>query len=144
MTWQGGKLRPEIGPVSAFAPLKPLATGVDDSAKALRALSKALAGYEGHVRLHMRLVSGDDGQAIEHWDIQGGAKGAAKAERKQPKQADVIVVMRQETWMQIAQGKLAPYEALYSGKLRVGGDMELAKAVTRHLTDPASTYRPPC
>src|SRR5581483_8723336 len=144
MTWQGGKLRRESSSVSAFAPLKPMATAMDDPGKAMRALSKALASFGGRVRLHLRLVSGENGETLEHWDIQGGAKSAGKAERKEPQKADVVVVMRPETWMLIAQGKLAPYEALYSGGLRVGGDMEIAKAITRHLTDPASTYRSPC
>ena len=61
-----------------------------------------------------------------------------------PKEADVVVVMRPETWTQIAQGQLAPYEALYTGKLRVGGDFELAKAIVKHLTDPATPYVAPC
>ena len=52
--------------------------------------------------------------------------------------------MRPETWLEIAEGRLAPYEALYSGRLRVGGDLEAAKSITRHLSDPASTYQPPC
>jgi len=103
----------------------------------------ALSDYRSPVRLHVRLVTGDDGETVEHWEVQGGAK-TAKAQQKEPKQADVVLVMRPETWMQIALGRLAPYEALYAGKLRVGGDMEAAKAITRHLSDPASTYRSPC
>ena len=43
-----------------------------------------------------------------------------------------------------AQGLLAPYEALYTGKLRVGGNFEVAKAITKHLTDPAANYMAPC
>lgn len=144
MTWQGGKLGREVRPVSAFARLKPLVVEADDPAKAVRALSKALGNYQRQVRLHVRLVSGEDGTTVQHWDVQGGAKSAAKAEQKEPKQADVIVAMRPETWLLIAQGRLAPYEALYTGKLRVGGDMEIAKAITRHLTDPKATYRSPC
>jgi SCP-2 sterol transfer family len=144
MTWQGGKLGREVGPVSAFARLKPLATEADDAAKAVRAFSKALGGYQRQVRVHLRLVSGEEGATVEHWNVQAGPKGTAKAEQKEPKQADVIVAMRPETWLLIAQGRLAPYEALYAGKLRVGGDMEIAKAITRHLTDPAATYRAPC
>ncbi len=143
MTWQGGKRSREIGPISAFARLKPLAEERDDPAKALETLARALSDYRSPVRLHVRLVTGDDGETVEHWEVQGGSK-TAKAQQKEPKQADVILVMRPETWMQIAQGRLAPYEALYSGKLRVGGDMESAKAIARHLTDPASTYRSPC
>jgi len=143
MTWQGGKRGREIGPVSAFAPLKPLAQERDDPAKALKSLASALSDFRSPVRLHVRLVTGDDGETVEHWEVLGGSK-SAKAQQKEPSQADVILVMRPETWMEIAQGRLAPYEALYTGKLRVGGDMEAAKSITRHLSDPASTYRSPC
>ena len=39
---------------------------------------------------------------------------------------------------------LAPYDALYAGKVRVGGDFEAAKAITRYLSDPALPYVSPC
>lgn len=144
MTWQAGKRSRETGPTLVFARLKPFATDADDAAKALAALSQALGDYQAPVRLHVRLVSGDEGETVEHWDVQGGAKAAAKAERKQPEAADVFVAMRPQTCLQIAQGRLAPYEALYAGKLRVGGNLATAKAITRHLTDPSATYRSPC
>jgi putative sterol carrier protein len=54
------------------------------------------------------------------------------------------VVMRPETWMQIAQGRMAPYDALFGGRLRVGGDLEKAKSIIQHLSDPAVPYVPPC
>ena len=93
--------------------------------------------------LHIRLVSGADGETVEHWEVQGGSKGA-KAKKGEPKKADVLVVMRPETWAQIAQGQLAPYEALYTGRMRVGGDFEKAKAIVKHLTDPSAPYVAPC
>lgn len=143
MTWQGGKRAREVAPSSPFARLKPLAGEEDDPAKGLELLSKALSDYPSPLRLNVRLVSGGDDETVEHWEVQAGAK-KPKAQRKEPKDADVIVVMRPETWLQIAQGRLAPYDALYSGRLRVGGDFEAAKALTRHLSDPASPYVPPC
>jgi SCP-2 sterol transfer family len=143
MAWQGGKLRREVGPISAFARLKPLAADRDDPGTALKALANALTGLRTAVNVHIRLVSGDEGETVEHWHVQGGAK-TAKVLQKKPQKSDVTVVMRPETWMEIAQGRLAPYEALYAGRLRVGGNLEHAKAIVRHLTDPASTYRPPC
>jgi SCP-2 sterol transfer family protein len=143
MTWQGGKRRREVGPMSPFARLKPLAGTQDDPAKGFEMLARALRDYGSPVRLHIRLVTGTEGERIEHWEVQGGSKNA-KAQPKQPKDADVVVVMRPGTWTEIAQGQLAPYDALYTGKLRVGGDFEAAKAITRHLSDPASPYVAPC
>jgi len=89
------------------------------------------------------LVTGKEGEGVEHWEVLGGSKNC-QARRKEPKTADVILIMRPETWTQIAEGQLAPYEALYSGKLRVGGDFEQAKAITQYLSDPASPYVAPC
>jgi len=143
MTWQGGKRGREVVPFPAFARLKPLAEAGDDPAKGLQKLAQALIDYGRPVRLHVRLISGQDEESVEHWEVQGGSKDA-KAQRKEPEDADVILVMRPETWAQIAQGQLAPYEALFAGELRVGGDFAEAKALTRHLSDPAATYVAPC
>jgi len=138
MTWQGGKLsREAMAQSPAFATLKPLADEGDDAAKGVRKLSQALSDYPSTLRLAVRLVSGggDSGanEVVEHWEVQAGLK-TARARRQESKDADVVVVMRPETWLQIAQGKLAPYEALYTGRLRVGGDFEAAKAIPRHPT----------
>ncbi len=143
MTWQGGKLRRDGTVASPFARLQTLAGPQDDAPRSLERLTKALGGLRQPVRLHIQLVSGAEGEAVEHWDVQGGGRGG-KMRRGAPNNADVVVVMRPETWLQIAQGQLAPYEALYSGKLRVGGDFNKAKAIVKYLTDPAATYVAPC
>lgn len=143
MTWQGGKLRREEGATLSFACLRTLARPQDDATKSINQLSKALSGLGKPVRMHIELVSGADGGRVQHWDVQGGAK-TGKVKRGKPKDADVVVVLRPETWTQIARGQLAPYEALYSGKLRVGGDFEMAKAIVKHLTDPSAPYVAPC
>jgi hypothetical protein len=142
MTWQGGKLRPEMSESLPFAQLRPLAGPEDDPATSLRQLANAIGGLDKPVRLHIQLVSGADGEIVEHWDVKGGKDG--KANKREPKSADVVAVMRPETWAQIAQGQLAPYQALYSGKLRIGGDFETAKAIVKHLTDPTTPYTAPC
>jgi len=149
MTWQGGKIRGESLASSPFARLKPLATRQDDAAKSLEKLAQALSSYAHPVKMHIQLVSGADGETVEHWEVLGGRKSAT-AKRKAPKDAkdakdaDVVVVMRPETWTQIAQGLLAPYDALFAGKLRVGGDFEKAKAITKHLSDSSAAYVAPC
>jgi hypothetical protein len=143
MTSQGGKaVRPDA-PSSPFAPLRPFAADGDDPAQGLEKLGRALHDYPTPLRVEFRLVSGSQDKATEYWEILAGS-GSVKAERQASKDADVIVVMRAETWQQIAQGVLAPYDALYSGRLRVGGDFEAAKALTRHLSDPSIPYVSPC
>ena len=143
MTWQGGKRGREVGPISPFARLKPLASDRDDTEKSLNKLAQALTGLGKPMLLDVRLVTGNEVERVEHWEVKAGSKDA-KVQRKQSNKPDVILVMRPETWTQIAQGLLAPYDALLAGKLRVGGDFEMAKDITKHLTDPRATYVSPC
>jgi putative sterol carrier protein len=140
MTWQGGKRGREARPLPVFARLKALAGVHDTPEQGLQMLATALRDFAQPVHIHVRLISGDK---VEHWEVQGGSE-TARAQPNEPQNADVIVAMRPQTWVQIAQGQLAPYEALFAGKLRVGGNFELAKAITKHLSDPASNYVAPC
>ncbi len=142
MTWQGGKRPTEVGS-SVFARLKPLAEPNDDLVSGLDNLVLALSDFGRPVSLNIRLITDPQGEVVEHWEVHGGSADA-KAQRAEPAEADVIVVMRPETWSKLALGELAPYEALYTGQLRVGGNMHLAKAIARHLSDPASPYVAPC
>ena len=52
--------------------------------------TKALSGFARPVQLHVRLVSGIEGEIIEDWLVQGGARNA-KAKPGRPKDADVTV-----------------------------------------------------
>ncbi len=143
MTWQGGKLTREARPTSPFARLKPLAEETDDAETGLKHLAKALSNYRKPATLQIRLVTGNEGERVEHWEIKAGSRDA-KPQRRNSKKADVVVVMRPQTWNRIALGMLAPYDALFAGKLRAGGDLETAKDITRHLSDPRFPYVSPC
>src|SRR5262249_26842191 len=141
MTWQGGKLRRQPSTTSSFARLVPLvnAEHVGDLEASLKGLAAALKKFGGKTRLQVRIVTGRGDGKLEHWEIEGGA-----ARRKEARKADGIVVTHLNTWLQIVQGHLAPYDALYTGKLRVGGNFELAKSITKHLSDPSAEYVAPC
>ena len=143
MTWQGGKRGREAGPVSPFSKMTPFAGLQDDAAASLKSLAQVLRDFNSPVSINVRLVSGDDGESVEHWEVQGGAADAT-AQQKIPHSPNVILAMRPETLMQIAQGRLAPYDALFNGKIRIGGDVAMAKAITRHLSDPRYKYVAPC
>jgi putative sterol carrier protein len=140
---QGGKpIRATLPPkTSPFAPLKSLVSGRGrDVDASLSKLSQSLGSFKKPLRIHVRLIDGDK---CEDWEVAAGAKkGSAK--RAKPKAADVRVVLRKDTWLQIAGGRLSPYDALFKGKLRIGGDVDLAKMVVRHLSDPSVPYVSPC
>jgi len=143
----GGKIRREDSPgatESPFARLTPLVNEqTDDAGGSLTKLAEALAGFATRARIHLRLLDDEDVEKVDHWDVEAGSsKGTAR--RREPKSADVVVVLRRDTWLQIAQGRISPYEALFAGKLRVGGNVELAKQITKHLSDPSMRYVSPC
>jgi hypothetical protein len=144
MTVLGGKPVPGAPfqpPSPRFAPLRALVTvQPKDVADTFDGVAKALKDYEGPIRLHVRLV---DGEKVDHWDVQSGvAKPAAK--RGHPKSADVLIAVSPDIWLQIVQGRLSPFDALFAGKLRIGGDVEVAKRVARYLTAPGATFVSPC
>lgn len=117
-------------PATVFAPLRPIVDeGVSELDASVRGLADAISGVEHSPRIQLRLVEGDE--TVETLATSDG-------------EPDVIVVLSRETWLAIAQGRLAPYEALVTGRLRVGGDVELAKRVTQHLSDPSVPYVEPC
>ena len=105
-----------------------------------QSLAQALHSYGSLVRLYLCLV---DGEKFDHWDVEGGAKAPA-ARRSASKNADVHVVMRHDTWIAIASGELTPFDAMFAGKLRVGGNLELAKNIARHLSDSSVSFVPLC
>jgi hypothetical protein len=144
MTQGGKQIRTAVGdrPPSPFAPLRPLLKSHEqNAADGLRKFAAALAGLGARVRLHVQLL---DGEAVEHWSIEGGTGRKPTAHRRTPKQADVRLVMRHTTWLAIAQGRLSPFDALFAGRMRFGGDSELGKRVARHLSDPSVPFVPPC
>jgi hypothetical protein len=143
MTGGGKKIRAAVGdrPPSPFAPLRPLLQPHEqNAADGLRKLAAALTGLDARVRLHVQLL---DDEVIEHWSIEGGT-GKRSAQRRTPKHADVRLVLRRATWLAIAQGRLSPFDALFAGRMRFGGDSELGKRVARHLSDPSVPFVPPC
>jgi hypothetical protein len=134
-TWQGGKRGREVAPSSPFASLKPLVGEADNPAKGLEMLSDALRGYPNPLRLHVRLVSGEeDDESVEQWEVQAGTDGfQAAADGVKRRRRDRGDAPRDVDAYR--PGRPGPYEALYTGRLRVGGDFEAAKAVTRYLSD---------
>ena len=141
MTWQGGKRAPEQNLPTGFAPLRRfLEEQKQDPEESFQKMAQALKDYEAPVRIHIRLLNDEQ---VEHWEVEGGSARAA-ARRKEPKKADVVVILRRETWVEIAQGRLSPFDALFSGNMRVGGDIEEAKRIAQHLSDPAVPFVAPC
>lgn len=129
---------------SAFAPLRPfMKPNETDLSRGLENLSAELARLDSQVRLDMEVLEGSD---THTWVLECGlgrslVRPGPRAGKKKP---HVRVVVRHETWLQIAQGKLSPFEAFITGRLLVSGDTELAKRLVQHLSDPSVPYVSPC
>lgn len=65
-----------------------------------------------------------------------GSKDGYNATQKRSERPDVEVITRAETWREIAEGRLSPLEAFVKGRLRVRGNLEMAKRI--FLVDLAS------
>lgn len=141
MTIDGGKaIRPAFSDTaSPFAPLLPLlALQQDDIAAGVSRVSTALDSFAVPASVHLRILDGAD---VQDWDVRSGP---AAAVARAPEHADVRLVMQRDTWLRIVRGTLAPFDALFEGKVGVGGDTELAKQLVEHLSDPAVPFVPPC
>jgi putative sterol carrier protein len=124
-----------------FAPLRALLKSDEtDLTQSLQKLSAELAGFDAPMRLQVQVL---EGSSTHDWELECG-RARISASRDSAKEADVRVVVRHDTWLQIAHGKLNPFDAFISGKLRVGGDVELAKRLVQHLSDPSAPYVSPC
>ena len=141
MTSGGKTIRPGFGESgsSPFAPLMVLAQlDQQDPARGINAISSALDDFDTPATVHLQIL--DEGGARD-WSIRSGP---ALPEQCAPANADVRLVMRRDTWLRIVQGSLPPFEALFQGKVAVGGDTELAKRLVEHLSDPSVPFVPPC
>ena len=141
----GGKphrtTEPTAAAPKAFAPLRALLKSDEtDLTQSVQKLSAELAGFDAPIRLQVQVL---EGSSTHDWELECG-RDRVSASRHPAKDADVRVVVRRDTWLQIAHGKLNPYDAFISGKLRVGGDAELAKRLVQHLSDPSVPYVSPC
>ncbi len=57
---------------------------------------------------------------------------------------DLEIVLRQDTWQEIACGQLSPVDAYLGGRLRVRGDYEMAKRLLRSVSVSPDASVDPC
>ena len=126
---------------SSFAPLRPfLKSGDTDLSKSVERLTTQLADFDSQLRLDVKVLEGSNTHA---WELACGQRRSA-ARARRTRKPDVRIVVRQDAWLEIAQGKLNPFDAFISGRLQVGGDIGLAKQLVKHLSDPSVPYISPC
>lgn len=116
-------------PSQQFLRFKPLIT-VNSSQirESFEQMTQALHGasFSGVVRF--TLIGDPQAQSFTISLHGGDTKLEDKA-----KKVDLEVIMQPETWLGIAEGKLAPLDAFTQGKMRVRGDYKLGQRIMKRL-----------
>jgi len=122
-----GKSKASLGEFVRFKPLlranaAPLPAIFDEMATLLTGSS-----FNGTVRFQLLAPSYDESFTILI------KNGQARVEREPQNAADFHIIVGLDTWLDIAQGKLAPIEAFTRGLLRVRGDITLGQRIMKRL-----------
>ncbi|GJL57044.1 SCP2 sterol-binding domain-containing protein [Nitrospira sp. M1] len=73
-----------------------------------------------------------DGKKMSDWCLTMTPEGCQVAEAK-IEHPTLEILTDKVTWMEVANGKMAPMEAFGQGKMRVRGDLQLARVLVRRL-----------
>ena len=113
-----------------FACFKDLAAGgTADLAATFRNMASLLedAGFDVVMEFHIR-----SGQTFQTFSLRV-VDGTSSAVAEPAADAHIELVTAEETWNEIAAGRLSPLDAFGDGKLRLRGDMGLGSRVLKHL-----------
>jgi putative sterol carrier protein len=112
-----------------FATFRPLTQRLrSEIGETLRGMSASLRQTRERGRIHFRIL---DATGRTDWTLELGK--ASKVVERAVGKPKLEVVTRADTWHLIAAGELSPLEAFITGKLRLRGDVEMAKRIVRHL-----------
>jgi hypothetical protein len=113
----------------AFAVMTALVDPDDDIDRAFVRLAELIGPGEAHADVRFSLL-GPEGTT--HRYLRLGPDGAA-VQQSGPARPDLEFLLRSETWESIGRGDLSLLEAFLTGRLRVRGDVGLAKSLSRRL-----------
>lgn len=100
-----------------------------DLGETFQRIAELLKSTDEHALLQIRILSGEKHL---YWCLELNENGC-KVRAEKHDHSDFEVVMRAETWWQIAEGSLSPLEAFIQNKMKIGGDVELGKRILRRL-----------
>jgi len=143
---QGGKAHRSQAPQidSAFAPMRGwLPSKSREIEPAAQNLAVELARFGEKATIAIQVLDGDK---THGWEIAAGQKKPSlkNASGKGKNKSNLTLVMRRETWLDLSQGRLNPFDAFAGGKMLVAGDTDLGKRLVKHLTDPQFPFVSPC
>ena len=96
------------------------------------------------MRLHIRLVSGADGETVDHWEVQGGSK-RAKATKGQTEGCGCGGGDASgDAGADRARASLHRMRRCTRASCVWEETFEMAKMIVKHLRDPSAPYVAPC
>ncbi|MDX3538025.1 SCP2 sterol-binding domain-containing protein [Streptomyces sp. MB09-01] len=96
-----------------------------DLDRSFRRLSQVVGTSPHLARIHFKIMVGDETRS---WTLEVGPEGS-EISAGFVHGPDLELIVGEETWWQLARGELSPLEAFGRGKMRVIGDLRVA----RHL-----------
>jgi putative sterol carrier protein len=111
-------------------PWSPLVNaGEGDIRRAFESLGQQLGASQENARVHFGIIEGNE---TVSWSLELGPDGSAvTADRVH--NPDLEVLVQKEAWWQIVQGAVSPLEAFNEGKMRVIGDLRVARKIAMRL-----------
>jgi hypothetical protein len=99
-----------------------------DVGRSFERLAELLGGSRLRARVHFGIIDGDtlDADAVRSWSLDMGDDDCTVRAERAP-DPDLEVLVSEDTWWQIAEGRLAPLEAFGRGAMRVRGDLRVAR-----------------
>jgi putative sterol carrier protein len=106
-----------------------------DLAGSFERMAKLLGRWKKTARLQFTL---SEGGRERSWNLALTPKNCKAMEGK-VNRPNLEIITDAETWLQIAGRHLSPLEAFGQGKMRVRGDLTLARLIARRLREPAAS-----
>jgi putative sterol carrier protein len=116
-----------------FASLRPLIEpGQTDLDRAFKTMATSLEGLPERAVVQFEILSGGDRR---YWSVEL-SRGAGRVEAGKSESPDLAVITRESSMRQIADGSVSPLEVFARGKMRLRGNMGLAKRLFKSLASP--------
>jgi hypothetical protein len=103
-------------------------TGERDLGSTFDRLAELLAGNRVGAAITFSIVPGEnlDADPARSWSLRLGEQ-ATTVSAERDERPDLEVILAEQTWWELAEGSVAPLEAFGRGRLRVLGDVRVAR-----------------
>lgn len=116
--------------MASYATLRKLTEPTEsDVGKTFQRMAELLKESGEAARVQFRILNGEEQLS---WAVELEPK-VARVRAEAVEHPNLEVITSSQTWWQIADGAMSPVDAIFQGKLRIRGDVELAKRLLNAL-----------